>query len=58
MKTKEFSKKLTLKKGTIAHLGNKKLNEVRGGVDTMPQPCVSYPVCIASRLPRLTCDCL
>lgn len=58
MKTKKFSKKLTLKKDTIADLGNEKLNDARGGVNTMPQPCVSYPLCIASDPPRLTCDCI
>jgi hypothetical protein len=57
MKTKKISKKLTLKKDTIAHLGIEKLNEVRGGVETMPQPCISYPLCVASVPPRLTCDC-
>lgn len=57
MKTKEFRKKLRLKKGTIAHLGNEKLNDVRGGYNTMPQPCPSYPVCHFSDFHEDTCNC-
>ncbi len=38
MKTKKFSKKLTLNKKTIANLENKKMNAIRGGAIPKTDP--------------------
>lgn len=47
MKTKKFSKKLSLNKRTVAHLDNREMGQVRGGV-------VSAEVCVASIIWRLS----
>jgi hypothetical protein len=36
MKTKQFGKKLSLNKKTIAHLDDAKMSNVQGGIDTSP----------------------
>jgi len=36
MKTKKFTKKLTLNKNTIADLSNEQLNQVKGGCASKP----------------------
>jgi natural product precursor len=46
MKTKIFSKKLTLSKKTIAHLNDKEMKDVNGGWElTDSNPSFYPPVC-------------
>jgi hypothetical protein len=40
MKTKNFDKKLTLNKKTIAHLGHREMNSLQAGGSVKPQICV------------------
>lgn len=44
MKTKNFEKRFTLKKATVAHLSDSQLNEVKGGCASKPgeTSCLSY----------------
>ena len=42
---KEFNKKLALKKSTVAHLGNTKMQKVKGGIITCHCNTQDGPAC-------------
>jgi hypothetical protein len=67
MKTKKFSKKLSLNKKTIAHLNDAHMTEVKGGEDTGQTGCILCAVthtcqtcptkCIGGTCGGSTCIC-
>lgn len=54
MKTKTFSKKLTLNKKTVADLRKKEMGKVHGGHDSSPS-CPLATACKCTR-PGMPCD--
>ena len=52
MKTKKFNKRLSLKKTTIAHLGNPELNGVKGGLVTCGLTCTCVLGCLTITCPQ------
>lgn len=72
MKTKTFTKKLVLKKETIANLGRDQMFKLHGGLDADPivgvfsgaeeschrvSACLGEYTCVGSYCPIATCTC-
>jgi len=55
MKTKTFSKKLMLKRDTIAHLNTDEMKSARGGTTIFP--CWTQDVCRTIGMPSVCEEC-
>lgn len=59
MKPRNFNKKLSLNKKTIAHLNNYDMKTLRGGIDPVTHTCSEGKPCpdTYTQVPYATCTC-